>query len=45
MRLQVSSELPRFLDLLQSELIVGMPIENAIYIIAEKFDSLYHGNF
>ena len=26
MRLQVSGELPRFLDLLQSELIVGMPI-------------------
>lgn len=45
MRLQVSSELPRFLDLLQSELIVGMPIENAIYIIAEKFDSLLSREF
>lgn len=45
MRLQVSGELPRFLDLLQSELIVGMPIENAIYIIAEKFDSLLSREF
>ncbi len=30
---------------MQSELIVGMPIENAIYIIAEKFDSLLSREF
>ena len=35
-RSQMAGELPRFLDLLQAELQVGMPIENAIYIICGK---------
>lgn len=45
MRNQVAGELPRFLDILQTELIVGMPIESAIYIICDKFDSLISREF
>ena len=45
MREQVATELPRFLDILQTELIVGLPIETSIYIICEKFDSLISREF
>lgn len=45
MREQVAAELPRFLDILQTELIVGLPIETSIYIICEKFDSLISREF
>lgn len=31
MKAQIADELPRFLDLLQAELQIGMPIENAMY--------------
>ena len=39
-KIQIENELPRFLDLLKPELEIGMPIETAIYIICQKFDSL-----
>lgn len=45
MRLQVSNELPRFLDLLQTELQVGLPIETAIDVISKRFDSLLSREF
>lgn len=45
MKKQVAGELPRFLDILQTELIVGMPIESAIYIICDKFDCLLSREF
>lgn len=45
MRIQVADELPRFLDLLQTELIIGMPIETAIYTICQKFDCLLSREF
>ena len=45
MKEQVAAELPRFLDILQTELIVGLPIETSIYIICEKFDSLISREF
>ena len=45
MKEQVTAELPRFLDILQTELIVGLPIETSIYIICEKFDSLISREF
>ena len=45
MKEQVAAELPRFLDILQTELIVGLPIETSIYIICEKFDSLIAREF
>lgn len=45
MKEQVEAELPRFLDILQTELIVGLPIETSIYIICEKFDSLISREF
>lgn len=45
MKEQVATELPRFLDILQTELIVGLPIETSIYIICEKFDSLISREF
>lgn len=45
MKEQVAAELPRFLDILQTELIVGLPIETSIYIICEKFDSLISMEF
>lgn len=38
--MQIENELPRFLDLLKPELEIGMPIETAVYMICEKFDSL-----
>ncbi len=40
MREQLSDELPRFLDLLSTELLVGLPVETAIYTLSSKFDSL-----
>lgn len=45
MKEQVAAEIPRFLDILQTELIVGLPIETSIYIICEKFDSLISREF
>lgn len=45
MKAQVSGELPRFLDLLQAELQIGMPIENAMLIICEKFPSRISSEF
>lgn len=45
MKERVAAELPRFLDILQTELIVGLPIETSIYIICEKFDSLISREF
>ena len=39
-KMQIENELPRFLDLLKPELEIGMPIETAVYMICEKFDSL-----
>lgn len=45
MKEQLAAELPRFLDILQTELIVGLPIETSIYIICEKFDSLISREF
>lgn len=45
MKEQVAAELPRFLDILQTELIVGLPIETSIYIICEKFNSLISREF
>ncbi len=36
MRSQISGELPRFLDLLQTELQVGLPVEKAIYILCSR---------
>ena len=45
MKEQVTAELPRFLDILQTELIVGLPIETSIYIVCEKFDSLISREF
>lgn len=45
MRTQVSGELPRFLDLLQAELQIGMPIENAMLVICEKFPALISTEF
>lgn len=45
MKEQVAAELPRFLDILQTELIVGLPIETSIYIICEKFDGLISREF
>lgn len=45
MKERVAAELPRFLDILQTELIVGLPIETSIYIICEKFDNLISREF
>ena len=36
MRGQISRELPRFLDLLEAELAIGMPIESAIKILCSN---------
>ncbi len=40
---QIFNELPRFLDLLQSELMIGMPIETAIMKLAERMDDTLLG--
>jgi len=40
MRIQVGDDLPRFLDLLKTELVIGLPVETAIEILCKKFDSL-----
>lgn len=45
MRNQVANELPRFLDLLQTELQVGLPIETAIYILCNRLDGLLSKEF
>lgn len=45
MRFQVASELPRFLDLLQTELQIGLPIETAIYILCTRLDGLLSREF
>lgn len=45
MRVQIANELPRFLDLLQSELEVGLPVETAIYILCERMDMLLTQEF
>lgn len=45
MRDQVANELPRFLDLLQSELDVGLPIETAIRLLSERMDTLLAREF
>lgn len=45
MRIQIANELPRFLDLLQTELQVGLSIENAIYILCERFHCLLSREF
>ena len=39
MRYQVQCELPDFLDLLSSELAIGLPIEQAIHILSMKIDN------
>jgi len=36
MRMRIVEDIPRFLDLLQSELSAGLPAESAIYILSEK---------
>ena len=45
MKAQIADELPRFLDLLQAELQIGMPIENAMLVICEKFPALISTEF
>lgn len=44
-RKQIEMELPRFLDLLRTELNVGLPIEKAIYVICERTDTLLSREF
>lgn len=44
-RNQIEIELPRFLDLLRTELNVGLPVENAIYVICERTDTLLSKEF
>lgn len=45
MRSQVKNELPKFLDLLSTELEVGLSVDNAIRILSEKYDSLLSREF
>ena len=45
LRNQISFELPRFLDLLQTELQVGLPVETAIEILSRRVDSLISREF
>ena len=45
MRSQVRSELPQFLDLLTTELEVGLPIDSAISILCQKYESLLSREF
>lgn len=45
MRSQVKKELPQFLDLLVTELEVGLPINSAILIISQKYESLLSNEF
>lgn len=44
-RHQIEEELPRFLDLLRTELNVGMPIETAVYVICKRTDTLLSKEF
>lgn len=39
-KIEVGGNLPRFIDLLQTELIVGLPVEIAIRIICEKTEDM-----
>lgn len=39
-REEIEDDLPRFLDLLEAELVVGLPIENAIYILCRKLPDM-----
>lgn len=40
MKIEIENDLPRMLDLLKTELDIGLPIETAIYILCNKVDSL-----
>lgn len=44
-RSRIEMELPRFLDLLRTELNVGLPVETAIYVICERTDTLLSREF
>ena len=44
-RHKIEEELPRFLDLLRTELNVGMPIESAVYVICRRTDTLLSKEF
>lgn len=44
-RRQIEEELPRFLDLLRTELSVGLPVETAIYVICRRTDTLLSKEF
>lgn len=37
---QMASELPRFIDLLQAELVVGLPVETAMLLLCEKTEEM-----
>lgn len=45
MRQQVESELPQFLDLLCTELEIGLPIDTAIEVLSRKYDGLLSQEF
>lgn len=45
MRHRIEEELPRFLDLLRTELNVGMPVETAVYVICRRTDTLLSKEF
>jgi Flp pilus assembly protein TadB len=45
MRTQIQDDLPRFLDLLKTELSIGLAVENAIYILCSKYDCLLSKEF
>ena len=44
-RIQVENELPRFLDILQTEIDVGIPMEQAIYLTASNIDGRLSEDF
>lgn len=37
---RMASELPRFIDLLQAELVVGLPVETAMLLLCERTDEM-----
>ena len=45
MRIQVKKELPQFLELLSTELEIGMPVDKAISVLSEKYDCLLSKEF
>lgn len=45
MRIEIANDLPRYLDLLQTELQVGLPIETAIQILSCRYDCLLSREF